>query len=545
MGSRLVLHEVHGRWPPITLKPRGRILIGSSKTGELYDPEVENKAVAVTCVLDHHSIAAVQCEIRVSRNGTAELFYAEPFAQAQGSHEGYAKKGATCLNGSAIDPTESFLRRAGNQLRVDDVITFSAHASAPSYVVRAVVSDPPPTSFPVLELPECVLLSSVLPRLSLGTLAKFALASADCARLVAGSMTQTDGHRWSAQSAGIVRTLEAVETRPELMRAVLGAVSAHVELPESRMWELASSSPNVSQSYQFMSRNTLLEAGSEQNIAAFLLLQTIPDAENRQLSLLIRALAVRMTPAQLVSLLTTLHEKTALADMWPHSFTYGDEYHTAPPRLNLEVPGAVSSCARLGTWTPDLLVSMGKALGWTGFRFGEVIQGELGDNVGYDEIGLISTLWMDGLPEAEQAQFLVGLHCFGDRLLEAVNGLVAIAVNAESLSLVLEILSHLDDAACEEATGLGREDDATELRIDYHRAPSEFLSGWSAGRNFPLDFSVEDITVVVDCMYDRSKVSSEAQPYFGALRLEWISELLPPGGGMAKLEVDKVRALSL
>ena len=46
-------------------------------------------------------------------------------------------------------------------------------------------------------------------------------------------------------------------------------------------------------------------------------------------------------------------------------------------------------------------------------------------------------------------------------------------------------------------------------------------------------------------MYDRSKVSSEAQPYFGALRLEWISELLPPGGGMAKLEVDKVRALSL
>ena len=64
-------------------------------------------------------------------------------------------------------------------------------------------------------------------------------------------------------------------------------------------------------------------------------------------------------------------------------------------------------------------------------------------------------------------------------------------------------------------------------------------------KNFPLDFSVEDITAVVDCMYDRSKVSSEAQPYFGALRLEWISKLLPPGGGMTELEVDKVRALSL
>ena len=523
--------------------------MGSSKKGELYDPNADTKAVAVTCVLDHRDIAAVQCEIHVSRNGTAKLFYATPFALAQGSHEGYAKTGTTCLNGSAIEPYErcetldgTSMRRSmkpGNQLRIDDVITFSAHASAPSYVVRAVVSDLP-TSFPVLELPECVLLSSVLPRLPLGTLTKFALASADCARLVVISMT--DGHRWSAQSTGIVRTLEAVETRLELMRAVLGAVSAHVELPESRMWELASSSPNVSQSYQFMSRNTLLEAGSEQNIAAFLLLQTIPDAENRQLSLLIRALAVRMTPAQLVSLLTTLHEKTALADMWPHSFTYGDEYHTAPPRLNLEVPGAVSSCARLGTWTPDLLVSMGKALGWNGFQFGEVIQGELGDNVGDDEIGLISTLWMDGLPEAEQAQFLVGLHCFGDRLLEAVNGLVVSAVNAESLSFVLEILKHLDDAACEEATGLGREGDATELRIDYHRAPSEFLRGWSVGRNFPLDFSVEDITAVTTYF---GALRRESQPYFGALRLEWISELLPPGGGMAKLEVDKVRALSL
>ena len=545
MGSRLVLHEVHGRWPPITLKPRGRIVLGSSRSGILWDAQI--KKVAVTCVLDHRDIAAVQCEIHVSRNGTAELFYATPFALAQGSHEGYAKTGTTCLNGSEIAPYErcetldgTSMRRStkpGNRLRVDDVITFSAHASAPSYVVRAVVSDPPPTSFPVLEIPECVLLSSVLPRLPLGILTKFALASADCARLVVISMT--DGHRWSAQSTGIVRTLEAVETRPELMRAVLGAVSAHVELPESRMWELASGSP----SYQFALRNTLIEAGSEQNIAAFMLLQIIPDAESRQLSLLIRALAVRMTPAQLVSLLTTLREQTALADMWPHSFTYYEIYHTAPPRLNLEVPGAVSSCARLGTWTPDLLVSIGKALGWTGYRFGEVIQGELGDNVGDDEIRLISTLWMDGLPGAEQAQFLVGLHCFGDRLLEAVDGLVVSAVNAESLSFVLEILKHLDDAACEEATGLDKEDlDDDDLRIDYHRAPSEFLRGWSAGRNFPLDFSVEDITAVTAYF---GALRLESQPYFGALRLEWISELLPPGGGMAELEVQKVRALSL
>jgi len=263
--------------------------------------------------------------------------------------------------------------------------------------------------------------------------------------------------------------------------------------------------------------------------------------------LLIRALAVRMTPAQLVSLLTTLRDQTALADMWPHSFNYGEIYHTAPPRLNLEVPGAVSSCARLGTWTPDLLVSMGKALGWTGYRFGEVIQGELGDNVGDDEIGLISTLWMDGLPEAEQVQFLVGLHCFGDGVLEAVNGLVVSAVNAESLSFVLEILKHLDDAACEAATGLDKEDKEStiyddDLRIEYHRAPSEFLRDWSAGRNFPLDFSVEDITAVTTYF---GALRLESQPYFGALRLEWISKLLPPGGGMAELEVHKVRALSL
>ena len=545
MGSRLVLHEVHGRWPPITLKPRGRILIGSSKTGELYDPEVENKAVAVTCVLDHHSIAAVQCEIRVSRNGTAELFYAEPFAQAQGSHEGYAKKGATCLNGSAIDPTESFLRRAGNQLRVDDVITFSAHASAPSYVVRAVVSDPPPTSFPVLELPECVLLSSVLPRLPLGTLAKFALASADCARLVAGSMTQTDGHRWSAQSAGIVRTLEAVKTRPELMRAVLGVVSAHVELSESTMWELANYEHKRDYEDSQHCDGRAIERGSEQNGAAYMLLQVIPDAERSQLSRLVDALAVRMTPTQLVSLLKTLRGQTALAKKWPHSYTSPQSPRFAPPRLNLDLVGhfAVSSCARLGIWTPELLVSMGIALGWTSFQLGDIVQGLVWDDA---KVDAISKLWMHGLDAAEQAEFLVGFHCFGDRLLEAIDGLVAIAVDEQvSVPFVLEILKHLDDRACEDTVGLGSDDYDTELRSEYQRAPSEFLSSWSTGRNFPLEFSLAAIALVAEFLSDDDNICSEARPYFGALRLEWISKLLPPGGGMTELEVDKVRALSL
>ena len=545
MGSRLVLHEVHGRWPPITLKPRGRIVMGSSKKGELYDPNADTKAVAVTCVLDHRDIAAVQCEIHVSRNGTAELFNATPFALAQGSHEGYAKTGTTCLNGSAIQTTTRQAFGARNQLRVDDVITFSAHASAPSYVVRAVVSDPPPTSFPVLELPEDVLSSSVLPRLPLGTLAKFALASADCAQLVADSMA--DGQRWSAQSTGIVRTLEAVETRPELMRAVLGVVSAHVELSESTMWKLANYEHKL-YSYSGDSQHyngRAIEHGSEQNGAAYMLLQVIPDAERSQLSLLVGALAVRMTPTQFVSLLTTLRGQTALADKWPHSYTSPQSPLSAPPRLNLDLVGhfAVSSCARLGVWTPELLVSMGIALRWTGFQLGDIVQGLLWDDA---KVDAISKLWMHGLDAAEQAEFLVGFHCFGDRLLEAIDGLVAIAVDEQvSVPFVLEILKHLDDRACEDTVGLGSDDYDTELRIEYQRAPSEFLSSWSAGRNFPLEFSLAAIALVAEFISDDDNICSEARPYFGALRLEWISKLLPPGGGMTELEVDKVRALSL
>ena len=543
MGSRLVLHEVHGRWPPITLKPRGRIVMGSSKEGKLYDPNAYTKAVGVTCVLDHRDIAAVQCEIHVSRNGTAELFYATPFALAQGSHEGYAKTGTTCLNGSAIQTTTRQAFGAGNQLlRMDDVITFSAHASAPSYVVRAVVSDPPPTSFPVLELPECVLLSSVLPRLPLGTLAKFALASADCAQLVADSMT--DGHRWSAQSTGIVRTLEAVELRPELMRAVLGVVSAHVELSESTMWELANYEHKLYSWPQHCDGHAI-ERGSEQNGAAYMLLQVIPDAERSQLSRLVDALAVRMTPTQLVSLLTRLRGQTALANKWPHSYTSPQSPRSAPPRLNLDLVGhsAVNSCARLGVWTPELLVSMGTALRWTGFQLGDIVPGLVWDDA---KVDAVSKLWMHGLDAAEQAEFLVGFHCFGDRLLEAIDGLVAIAVDEQvSVPFVLEILKHLDDRACEDTVGKDSDDYDTELRIEYQRAPSYFLSSWSTGRNFPLEFSLAAIALVAEFISDDDNICSEARPYFGALRLEWISKLLPPGGGMTELEVDKVRALSL
>ena len=193
--------------------------MGSSKERTVVDScKALNKPVTVMRVLDHHSIAAVQWEIRVSRDGTAALFTSTPSEKAQGSQEGYAKKGTTYLNDSAILEIESH-RAAGNQLHVDDVITFSAHKSAPSFVVRAALSDLPATSFSLLKLPECVLLSSVLPHLPLGTLAKFVLASADCAQLAETSMT--GGHRWGAQSTGIVRALEAVKTRLELMRAVL------------------------------------------------------------------------------------------------------------------------------------------------------------------------------------------------------------------------------------------------------------------------------------------------------------------------------------
>ena len=153
---------------------------------------------------------------------------------------------------------------------------------------------------------------------------------------------------------------------------------------------------------------------------------------------------------------------------------------------------------------------------------------------------------MHGLHATEQAQFLVGFLCFGDRILEAIDGLVAVSVDAQvSVPFVLEILKHLDDRAYEEAVGLGSDDHDTEERDSCHRAPSEFLSSWSTGRNFPLEFSLEDIALVVKFISDGANVCSEAQTYFGALRLEWISKLLPPGGGMAELQVDKVRALSL
>ena len=395
----------------------------------------------------------------------------------------------------------------------------------------------------MLELPECVLLSSVLPRLPLGTLAKFAIASANCAQLVADSMT--DGDRWGAQSTGIVRALEAVELRPELMRAVLGVVSAHVELSESTMWELANYEHKRDYEDSQHCDGRAIEPGSEQNGAAYMLLQVIPDAERSQLSRLVDALAVRMTPTQLVSLLKTLRGQTALAKKWPHSYTSPQSPRFAPPRLNLDLVGhfAVNSCARLGIWTPELLVSMGIALGWTSFQLGDIVQGLVWDDA---KVDAISKLWMHGLDAAEQAEFLVGFHCFGDRLLEAIDGLVAIAVDEQvSVPFVLEILKHLDDRACEDTVGLGSDDYDTELRSEYQRAPSEFLSSWSTGRNFPLEFSLAAIALVAEFLSDDDNICSEARPYFGALRLEWISKLLPPGGGMTELEVDKVRALSL
>ena len=565
----LSLREVRSRMPPITLKPRTTIIIGSSPSGSSYRSSSSSSGsctLPVTNVVDHPHLAAVQCKITVGRDGTALLFHDTPFAQTT-PHAGYPARGTTYLKqpNSVIAPIaalEDYRRGSGTTLQSGDIISFSTCLNAPSFVVvdeRITARNGSPCNLSLLEIDENLLLSHVLPCLPLAALARLALTSAETATLVAIHLV--DSHRWGTQSVNITKVLGEVSTRQELISAAIHIVSSHVNLGEKSLWQLVNYQHKEYDSRYWDSRYSVpetdtfariprIEAGSEQNGAAHLLMKIIPREERRQLGHVFSALAVRMMPAQLVALLTTL-QKTGLGEVWPHGYRGGATRHSRYEPDDCRVVrlqadqicwGTVAQCSKLSAWTPELLVSLGKAIGSSGFELGSHFNDSgLADDP--TAIKSVVDLWTCGLDDDHANEFIIGFHRFGDNLREAFDSILDLALDEEySLARVLGLVGMLDTVAYGEADQVVTYDDwGREEREQYYSIPSEFLTQWSREKSFPVACSLEEIDAVMGCI---ARLTREAQEHFYSLRLAWISELVPEEGAMAANQVDKLRALS-
>ena len=569
----LSLHEVRSRMPPITLKPCMTIIIGSSPSGNSYRSSGSSSyrsssssscTLRVTNIVDHPHVAAVQCKIIVGRDGTALLFYDTPFAQTA-PHAGYPARGTTYLKRlgviAPIAALEDYHRSSGTTLQSGDVISFSLVLDAPSFVVvdeRAGCStarNGSPCNLSLLQIDENLLLSHVLPCLPLEALAKLALTSAETATLVATHLVES--HRWGSQSVNITEALGEVSTRQELISAAMGVVSSHVDLGEKNLWQLVNyqhkeyDSRYCDSRYWVPETDTFprIEAGSEQNGAAHLMMKIIPEKERSQLGHVISALAVRMMPAQLVVLLTTL-QKTGLGEVWPHGYRGGyGAFHSRGGDCRVVRLQAdqicwrtVARCSKLSDWTPELLVSMGKAIGSSGFQLGSHFN-DSGLANDPTAIKSVVDLWTCGLDDDHANEFIIGFHRFGDNLYEAVDSILDLALEEEyALARVVGLVGMLDTVAHEEADQVDTHDDwGRGDREQYNRIPSEFLSSWARQKSFPVAFSLEEIYAVVGCIVG---LSPDARKHCDSLRLAWISELVPEEGAMAAHQVDKLRALS-
>jgi hypothetical protein len=553
----LMLHEHRGRLPPITLTPGNAIVLGSKARARFFDQSGYSRGSRsessvmrhITHVVHHVDVASVHCAVYVDRRGTPIVYHATEFNSAT------ATSGTTYVNGKEIPKTHSYLRAHPDPLQLGDVLSFSSDANAPVFIVVNAHGDPhfalehgSLASFPLLKLDESIIVSCVLPHLSLGALAKFTLTNGECARLVASHVVGKD--RWGKGAEQIVEVMKEVDSRAMLLSAVCGIVSGYVDVKESTQWKLANyDHPNDGfHRWGIMADGEtfqLIDEQSEQNCAAYLLLKLLPKIETRQLRQLMDALAVRMAPAQLVELLTTLKRTTNLGAVWPHGYSKNTSWDDAPAvykderklRLGEDVV-SYSIMRRSSSWTPEMVVSLGKVISASNSRLGEF--------VGCSELDIearrtIAKLWIaSGLNADEAASFLVDFFQFGDGLKYSniVNELVDMALDESfSLSFIQKLLGLLDDQAHDDWIG--------EREHGYNQEsmaiPSDFMRTWSSRVNFPLDFPLEQVVTMLESM---SRCSFECKVYFGNLLLDWVHELLPTEGDTAAANTDKIRAIS-
>jgi len=562
------LREVNGRLPPITLKRKTQLILGSKNataSSHTYSRSRDDAhdTGTTTHILRHPHIASVHCAIDVDRAGMPTVHHANDLmVNGIGSHSAY-------VNGQRLPPT-TWRKIGQTTLQLGDVLTFVddpiASADVPAFIVverfrrPTLARDDSTATFSLLALDPELLLSCVLPCLPLGSLARLALVSAECAALVVQHVVGK--HRWAGQSAAIVASLAQVDSRSMLLATTMGPVQSYVDIGETALWRLNNFTtrkelsenrhPIYGQHRSFTLNNEDIEEDSEQNGAAWVLIELIPAVESLQLCNLFKALAVRLQPAPLVQLLNTLCTTTALRLPWLHQygyFRYGHEDPDAPqPRLQADQV-EWHGCAAATAWTPELVVTLGKAIGSTGFQLGEQV-GRC--NMDLSARRAIAALWIAEMGDAEAAEFLVGFHQLGDRLVEAAASLAS-EVASFSLPLLLHVFDELDERAHNDAEDALRSqgyDDFLAGEVETYAAlPSDVLRSWSDSVDFPNEYSLEQVHTVVQRM--RRSGHALTQPYFGQLGHKWILDLLggedgasPREAGVAPEMIEKVRVIS-
>ena len=321
--------------------------------------------------------------------------------------------------------------------------------------------DDPPT-FELLKLDENLLLICVLPRLPIGTLAKLALTSDACARLVEKHVRHPA--RWTQQAA-IVDALDAVRSKESLLAALSGPVGDYVEVGqkvrraaikayEYKTDRLRLRSPcasflqdsvedfaagraagRLALRFDYDSGFYPIQRGANgepvwqgpqdvqlddeprvsHRLAVSALLALVPEFEQQELHKLVRSLSLRREPAQLVELLTTLRKDTALGCPWEQPFKKSG---AARGRLGANLLSNGRGSDELyclpptrGEWTPQLLVDLVDLVfndkgGYCGYVLASLLQSSgLHDEA---NVKLGASLWMARLGDdiEKQAAFI-------------------------------------------------------------------------------------------------------------------------------------------